>query len=376
MTEAATRVVLLARPGAACERLTAALQEAGANLVLTADPIVADAGSIAAANAQAILIALEPAVEDALDRFDAVLADPAITVIYDESELAAQREGWDAARWVRHLAAKLNRHGDVLPPGAESDPDDGNDMSHFANQARSRAQVVPRDLPTEGMTVADDPTSVTVPATADSGAVKQRFQQDLEDLDRRIADITLTDPGSYGHGPRRGAVLIEGGMGGPDAVRQLLGGMPAEFPRPILVRLHLDGGRYDRLVRQMSRATALAVVLAKPGQIAEPGQVYFMPPSLGLEEQAARLVFVAADSGTDSLLSALPAGDSALVLLSGSDPLLVDAAMSHAWSGALVVGQSSDGCYDAAASDALVARGGEAATPAELARRLTDRWPT
>ena len=36
-----------------------------------------------------MLVALEPSVEDALDRFDAVLGDPAITVIFDEAELAA-----------------------------------------------------------------------------------------------------------------------------------------------------------------------------------------------------------------------------------------------------------------------------------------------
>jgi hypothetical protein len=48
----------------------------------------------------------------------------ALAVIFDEAELAARREGWDAARWVRHLSAKLHRHDDVLPPGSgRADPD-------------------------------------------------------------------------------------------------------------------------------------------------------------------------------------------------------------------------------------------------------------
>jgi chemosensory pili system protein ChpB (putative protein-glutamate methylesterase) len=72
----------------------------------------------------------------------------------------------------------------------------------------------------------------------------------------------------------------------------------------------------------------------------------------------------------------LPAADSAIVMLSGSDPALVDEAMHQSWNGAVVVAQSSDGCYDTAATDALIARGAEAGTPAELARRLAARWPS
>ena len=120
MTDA-RRVALLARPGEACERLRAALREAGGEIVLEADPSTLAAETLSAAAPQTVLVALDPAVEDALERFDAVLGDPGVAVIFDEAELAARREGWDAARWVRHLAAKLHRHGDVLPPGREPD---------------------------------------------------------------------------------------------------------------------------------------------------------------------------------------------------------------------------------------------------------------
>src|SRR3546814_14743971 len=81
------------------------------------------AGGAMPSNPQAVLVALEPAGEDELERFDALLSSPDITVIFDEAELAAQRQGWDAARWVRHLSAKLHRHDDVLPPGADAEGD-------------------------------------------------------------------------------------------------------------------------------------------------------------------------------------------------------------------------------------------------------------
>ena len=103
---------------------------------------------------------------------------------------------------------------------------------------------------------------------------------DLAALESRISGLSLADTDSYGHGPRRGVVLVEGGLGGPDAVRQLLGAIPEGFPRPILVRLQLDGGRYDRLVRQMERASALPVQLAEAGMSVVPGEVYFLPPGL------------------------------------------------------------------------------------------------
>ena len=73
-------------------------------------------------------------------------------------------------------------------------------------------------------------------------------------------------------------------------------------------------------------------------------------------------------------MGSLPPGESAVLMFSGSDTALVDAAMGHAQAGALVAGQSPEDCYDAAAADALVARGAESGQPADLARRLAERW--
>ena len=80
VTEAATRVALLARQGAASERLQAALHDAGADIVLVSDPADTDVDGVRTTGAQAILVALEPAVEDALERFAPVLTDPAVPI--------------------------------------------------------------------------------------------------------------------------------------------------------------------------------------------------------------------------------------------------------------------------------------------------------
>jgi len=438
----ARRVALLARPGDACDRLRAALHEAGGELVLEADPCALAPGDLSSAAPQVVLVALDPAVEDALDRFDDVLADPAVDVIYDEAELASRREGWDAARWVRHLAAKLHQHDDVLPPGR--DPDDivhpvpgrpatpeerhaGAEFGSFASEAQAAAAEVPAEpqlasaslgglqltddidammltddvslsLPSFEMSEplqglpADidgavpagsaepaslaDPVDVPLPAQAEAPedtAANGRFRHDLADLERRIASLELVDAEPAAKGPEqpRGAVLVLAGIGGPDAVRQLLAGLPRDFPRPVLVGQRLDGGRYDRLVQQMARATELPVQLAEAGNVAAAGQVYVVPPELGIAETPSGLEF----NNEGGLLAAMPPADSAILLLSGSDAGDVDTALSHAARGALVAGQSPEGCYDAEAPGALIARGAASGAPADLVKQLRKRWP-
>ena len=172
-----------------------------------------------------------------------------------------------------------------------------------------------------------------------------------------------------------GVVLVEAGLGGPDPARQLLSSIPSEFPAVVLVRLHLQGGRYDRLVAQMERAAALPVALAQNGAGANPGTIYFLPDGIGLAARRGGLEFTADGAPAEAIFDALPPGGSAIVFLSGSDPQLVDTAMAVRASGALVIAQSAEDCYDGAACAELRKRGVASGLPAELAGRLASRWP-
>ena len=91
-------VALLARSGPARDRLREALGHAGARVVLEDDPNTLDLQVLRDADPGAVLIALEPAIEDALERLDPVLGSPSLTLIFDEAELAARRDGWEAQR--------------------------------------------------------------------------------------------------------------------------------------------------------------------------------------------------------------------------------------------------------------------------------------
>jgi chemosensory pili system protein ChpB (putative protein-glutamate methylesterase) len=391
-----TRVALLAREGVACERLQVALREAGAELVLIADPANSDVAGIRAAGAQAILIAMEPQVEDALDRYETLLADPQMTVIFEEAEIAAQREGWDAARWSRHLAAKLHRHDNVLPPGTETEETSSGSLP--AAQASDAAfdfsnltlvdSVPVLEIPSGQEQRFDDPDASFDPASyapailepvepikRDNPVVSDRFQRELEDLHAHAATIELAGPQSVQNtgSADAGAVVVLAGIGGPDAVRQFLAAIPRGFPRPILIQQRLDGGNHEKLVRQMQRATKLPVRIAKVDAVVESGHVYILPTGILPEPQDGGLRFNKADDALPAFQYLSPA-NSAVLMLSGSDPAMVDAAMTQSWGGAFVAGQAPEGCFDDSAAAALVARGASSATPADLAKQLSQRW--
>jgi chemosensory pili system protein ChpB (putative protein-glutamate methylesterase) len=325
------RVVVLARAGAARERTEAAIVQAGAEVAALLDPATASEDEVRAAAPDVLMVILDPLVEQALDRFDGVLGDPGLEILFDDADVAAKRDAWETARWSRHLQAKLHGHDDVLPPVRDADP----------------------------LETPDEPTG---------------FQAEMEALSLQVAampDVPHSRPPVYSTAV--GAGVVCAGVGGPDAVRQLLGGLPPGFPRPIVLRQRIEGGQYDKLVRQMQRAAQMPVLLAQAGDALQPGTVHVLPDGLDIQAAPAGLVF-APCSGEPSY-AALRAEDSALFLLSGADVALVDQAMAMRWAGGLVAGQSADQCFDPAASNALVARGAEALGLAQLAQQLLQRWP-
>ena len=329
------RVVVLTRPGSARERTGAAIAEAGADVVAVLDPAVATEAEVRDAKPDAVLVILDPATEQSLQKFDGVLGDPGLEIMFEDAEVAAKREGWEAARWARHLGAKLYGHGDVLPRAKGASP---------ASDSNQRG-----------------------------GNQDARFRQEMEALQRQVAAMPDVPRARVADAAKTGAVVIAAGVGGPDAVRQLLGGLPAGFPRPVLLRQRIEGGQYDKLVRQMQRATQLPVALAQPGDPLQAGTVHVLADGIDVQDAPAGLVFAAID-GQPSFAALVP-GDSALLLLSGADPALVDRALALSLAGGLALGQSPDNCFDPAASNALVARGGAALGLAGLPLKLLQRWP-
>lgn len=390
-----TPVALLGRPGQARERLREALTLAGAQVVLEDEPAAVDVQMLRDAEPVAVLVALEPAIEDALEALEPAFNMPGVTVIFDEAELTVRREGWEAQRWVRHLAAKLHGHADVLPPGTESEPslqpepglafvsnrqDSDLQLDQHLEAAAHAFERVPGDAMFSHVAEAAPAVSASTLALGDSSTwglvdevavvVRPRSEPDMAALSTGSLSLVDLDQATAS----KGAVLVMAGIGGPDAIRRLLAALPPAFPRPLLVRMALDGGQYGNLVRQMGRVSALPVELGEIGQPIEAGKVYVLSDEVGVQQQAGALAF-AAQTDPAALVAALPPADSAVLMLSGANEALVEATLALAGQGGWVAGQSADGCYDPAAAARLAQQGMLSGDPAQLAQALAQRWP-
>ena len=85
-------------------------------------------------------------------------------------------------------------------------------------------------------------------------------------------------------------VVVGGSWGGLDAVGQLLGPLPQDWPVPIAVVLHRGHtGREDMLTRAVQRRTSLRVVEADDKAPLEPGTVFIAPADYHLLIEDAHL---------------------------------------------------------------------------------------
>jgi len=612
------RVALLARPGPAREQLRKALVELGAILVAEGDPAELDPAAVGKLAPNLVIVSLEPAIEPALERFDALLSAHEVEVMYDDAETTKKLEGWDLNRWARHLASKLLGR-DLLPPApedAEREVDlqpvpglpptpaqlmDNEKLEDYVAESPDLAEWVPTNpsltgdappvaeaeaeaaaRPREadevpdfdldlssiesamaGMPEADAPAErVLAPVATDELSFDGDFSLELGNLEELIgteptpeltpklgvakeepllADVafeggeinfssfghsddtletvpgmdddvaalaaqleefeksdtreTARDPdfswapnddaakakelratpprtskplpevaapdeksfefgnlslldddslpvepvkpvpvaapsfdsldftlesldetavklmeagtakapaaaapapaskpsfdigslsletvdfeSSEGTGGRvdavPGAVLVVAGMGGPDAVRQLLSHLPVTLPVPVLLYQHLEVGKHERLVDQLAKVSQMPVYLAVDGESAQAGRVAVLPAGMGARKDGDGLRFTPA--GLDALVRALPARDSVLVVLSGADIGLIPAATSLRTDGGVTFTQSPDTCFDSAAAQALATQGAAALAPAQIATKVAERWP-
>jgi len=169
-------------------------------------------------------------------------------------------------------------------------------------------------------------------------------------------------------------VLVVAGMGGPDAVRQFLSHLPSTLRVPVLLYQHLEVGKHERLVDQLAKVSQMPVYLAVAGEAAQPGKVGVLPAGMAARKDGDSVSF---SPGTlDALVRALPAADSVLVVLSGADPGLVPGANAMTAAGGQAFVQSPDTCFDAAAAQAIASNGAPAMPAAQIAGKVSARFPS
>lgn len=539
--------VLLAAPCDARDALRSAL-EATTRSLIEVDPLTANADSVLKHAPRNVVVLLDGNTEDALEKFDSVLADPTIRLLFEEASVVTSRQGWDSARWSRHLAAKLIGSDDVLPEGVGDDqgfvapkprdavrkpsgemraaaaedgeperepvffdpgavdafeavpdieeatikpqepavtppqaaaeaPSDLEDASwqmfqaydvedewkpvdatkapqhddldalissasaedvetpaHLAAEDSSaseaeddatlasefnfqtglspailqsnealEAPAQPNDLPSESATIRathvtaalDAPVSPDEWVLTDPNEVQEAPQvvqeSSLSEFDipgSRFSTLSLLDDGTDGletdqddedsthEGARSGAVFLIGGAGGPDPLRTVLGALPAAFPRPVLIIQHLDANNYDRLARQMERASNMRVELAVDGTVLQAGTAYVISPGIDVVKTPNGYSFKEDPSkrGFVDFSGEFPGSDSAMVFLSGADVELSEAGSRFKARGAWLAAQAESGCFDFAVPSIMISRGAEALEAMSIAQNLTTRW--
>ena len=277
------------------------------------------------------------------------------------------------------------------PPIPEDDFAEG----AYAEPAKPRAAPIP-DTSRLSLS-AEDAAPVATPATAkrefDFGALGNLELAPVDDVPAApppapavvaaslvdTAHLSLSPLGEGGETPAEatGTLLVLSGIGGPDAVRQLVRALPMGFPLAVLLRQTLDGGRHDRFVEQLAKISRLPVALAESHETPPAKQVRVLPEGLA---NAGALAFPR-EGGVAALIAATVATGGAaqacaIVVLSGADEAAIEPLKAALADGVRVLVQDPASCFDGKAAAALRDAGAPSVQAGELAARLDAYFPT
>ncbi len=97
-----------------------------------------------------------------------------------------------------------------------------------------------------------------------------------------------------------GIVVIGASTGGPQALKEILAQLPADFPFPIVCVQHISQGFLQGLVNWLAVDCSLPISIAKAGERPQGGTVYFPPERQHLKFDAHGRFFVANGSPADN----------------------------------------------------------------------------
>ncbi|WP_243041794.1 chemotaxis protein CheB [Dyella sedimenti] len=116
MAERSTAVALLFDDGELGGQLRDALHERGARIVHEGPLSSLSRAMLDSTGAEVLVVNLDEEAEDELDRLYDVIDGDRPRVVFNDAQASRQLEGWDRARWARHLAVKVMAEGDLDPP--------------------------------------------------------------------------------------------------------------------------------------------------------------------------------------------------------------------------------------------------------------------
>lgn len=155
MAESATAVALLFDDVELGSQLRDALREHGARIVHEGALATLDREVLDGSGAEVVVVNLDEDADGDLDRLYELLDGNHPRVVFNDAQASRRLDGWDRARWARHLAVKVMAEGDFDPPRPLDAP------------------AVP--VAAEGLAVAEAPREA-VPAVAETVALESSHE--------------------------------------------------------------------------------------------------------------------------------------------------------------------------------------------------------
>ena len=166
-------------------------------------------------------------------------------------------------------------------------------------------------------------------------------------------------------GGKADAVVIGASAGAVEALSRILPALPADYPIPILVVVHIPPDRTDLLASLFAAKCAIAVKEAEDKEPIRPGMIYFGPSDYHLQVEADRSVSLSADEpvyysrpSIDVLFeSAADAYGPSLIaiVLTGANQDGAKGLKAVAEAGGTAIVQSPEGAYASAMPEAAIA---------------------
>ncbi|MGO4502008.1 MULTISPECIES: chemotaxis protein CheB [unclassified Dyella] len=139
MAETATAVALLFDDVELGGQLREALRERGARIVHEGALSTLDKQMLASTGAEVLVVNLDEDADEDLDRLYDVIDGDRPRVVFNDAAASRSLNGWDRARWARHLAVKVMAQGDLDPPR----PQDAQAVPEVAEPAFAESVEVP-----------------------------------------------------------------------------------------------------------------------------------------------------------------------------------------------------------------------------------------
>lgn len=190
-TETSVPVALLFQTDELGRHLRAVLNDIGTPIVYESTTHAIDRVSLEQSGARVVVVNLDSELDGDLDQVYDLLGDGPYRVLINEGHVSSRLSGWDQARWMRHLAAKILDTPAVTDPPrpADAEPVPAPPTPASARPADEPAAVI-------------DESAATQPTTAEAaiGHLEEAVpapSEALEAADLRVADIDEDEPFSF-----------------------------------------------------------------------------------------------------------------------------------------------------------------------------------